>query len=109
MINKLNMFDDIPNDKKSEKFFEILKKENIKIEKIVSNGQKSIENFWYDQKENEFILLLQGEAILEVIEDNDIKKIELKVGDYLDIKAHIKHRVAYTSESKPTVWLAIFY
>ncbi|XPV68687.1 MAG: cupin domain-containing protein [Halarcobacter sp.] len=109
MIEKLNIFDSLPIDKENEKFFEIFKNENIRIEKIVSNGQKSLENFWYDQKENEFILLLQGDAILEVIENNDIKEIKLKTGDYLDIKAHVKHRVAYTSESKTTIWLAIFY
>lgn len=108
MIEKLNIFDSLPIDKENEKFFEIFKNENIRIEKIVSNGQKSLEKFLVWPK-NEFILLLQGDAILEVIENNDIKEIKLKTGDYLDIKAHVKHRVAYTSESKTTIWLAIFY
>ena len=67
----MNIFDDIKVDKSKEEFIEILKNESIKIERIVSNGQKSKENFWYKQDENEFILLLEGEAILE-FEDREV-------------------------------------
>jgi len=77
----------------------------IKIEKIVSNGQKSPDNFWYEQEKSEFILLLEGYAILE-FED---REIELIKGDCLNIKAMQKHRVKYTSEKEPTIWFAVFY
>ncbi len=109
MIDKLNIFDEIPVDKKNEKFFEILQSKNVKIEKIVSNGQISPENFWYDQEENEFIIILKGEAVLQIVENQKIKSINLKEGDYLNIKSHIKHRVEYTSQNQPTIWLAVFY
>jgi len=109
MIEKLNLLSNIPIDKENEKFFKILENETIKIEKIVSNGQKSPEDFWYDQEKNEFVLLIKGEAVLEIQEDNKIKSINLKEGDCLELKAHQKHRVSYTSESEPTIWLAIFY
>jgi cupin 2 domain-containing protein len=109
MIEKLNIFDNIPLDKKNENFFEILQSKTVKIEKIVSNGQKSDENFWYDQEKNEFVIVLKGEAILQIIENEEIKSIKLREGDYLDIKAHVKHRVEYTSQNEPTMWLAVFY
>ena len=105
MMNKYNIFEEIIIDKNEEKFFEIFKNETIKVEKIVSNGQKSPDNFWYEQEENEFILLLDGFAILE-FED---RIIELKKGDCLNIKAMEKHRVKFTSLDEPTIWFAVFY
>lgn len=104
-MEKENIYENILIDKSNEEFTDILNKDNIRIERIVSNGQSSKKDFWYCQDENEFILLLEGKAILE-FED---KTIELKKGDYLDIKAKIKHRVKYTSEEESTIWLAVFY
>lgn len=105
MIEKYNIFDEIPIDKKEEKFFELFKNETIKVEKIVSNGQKSPENFWYKQEKSEYILLLSGFAILE-FEDCEVG---LKKGDCLNIKAMQKHRVKFTSQNEPTIWFAVFY
>ena len=45
-VEKYNIFEQIIVDKSEEIFFEIFKNESIKVEKIVSNGQKSPENFW---------------------------------------------------------------
>ena len=104
-MQKYNIFEQIIVDKSEEKFFEIFKNEKIKIEKIVSNGQISPENFWYEQEENEFVLLLEGFAILE-FEDFEM---ELKKGDCLNIKAMQKHRVKFTSLNEPTIWFAVFY
>ena len=99
-----NLLQNIP--KSNDEIFEtILENRSIKIERIISSGQISDENFWYDQEESEFILVVQGEAIIE-FED---KEVILKVGDYLNIPAHTKHRVKYTSKSEETIWLAIFY
>lgn len=100
-----NIFESINLDKNSEEFIEIFKSDDIKIERIVSNGQTSPKDFWYDQKENEFVLVLDGFAIIE-FEDGEI---ELKKGEFFNIKSHKKHRVKYTSLEEPTVWLAIFY
>jgi len=100
-----NLFENINVDQISEEFIEILKSNNIKIERIVSNGQTSPKDFWYEQKENEFVLVLEGFAIVE-FED---KELELKKGDFINIKAQEKHRVKYTSLDEATIWLAIFY
>ncbi len=104
-MEKYNIFDEIPVDKSEEKFFEIFRNEKIKIEKIVSNGQKSPENFWYEQERSEYILLLEGFAILEF----DDYEVELKKGDCLNIKAFEKHRVKFTSQTESTIWFAVFY
>ena len=103
-MEKYNIFDKIIVDKE-ENFFEIFKNETIKIEKIVSNGQKSPENFWYEQEKSEFILLLEGFAILEF----ENREVELKKGDCINIKAMEKHRVKFTSLDEPTIWFAVFY
>lgn len=104
-MEKYNIFDEIPVDKSEEKFFEIFKDEKIKIEKIVSNGQKSPQDFWYEQEKNEFVLILEGFAIVE-FEDFEV---ELKKGDCLNIKAYQKHRVKFTSLDETTIWFAVFY
>lgn len=104
-MEKYNIFDKIIVDKDEESFFEIFKNETIKIEKIVSNAQISPENFWYEQEKSEFILLLEGFAILE-FEDFET---ELKKGDCINIKAMQKHRVKFTSLDEPTIWFAVFY
>lgn len=104
-MNKYNVFEEIIINKSEEILFEIFKNEKIKVEKIVSNGQKSPYNFWYEQEENEFILLLEGFAILEF----ENREVELKKGDCLNIEAMEKHRVKFTSLDEPTVWFAVFY
>ena len=104
-MEKYSIFEQIIVDKNEERFFEIFKNETIKIEKIVSNGQISPENFWYEQEKSEFVLLLEGFAILEF--ENRI--VELKKGDCLNIEAYEKHRVKFTSLDEPTVWFAVFY
>jgi cupin 2 domain-containing protein len=104
-VEKYNIFDEIIVDKSEEKFFEIFKNETIKVEKIVSNGQKSPEDFWYEQEKSEFILLLEGFAILEF----ENRVVELKKGDCLNIEAYQKHKVKFTSLDEPTIWFAVFY
>ncbi len=91
----------LPSD--DEIFETIFKNGNIKIERIVSNGQTSPENFWYDQNKYEFVILIKGKAKLEFVD----RDVELSNGDYLIIKPHEKHRVVCTS--KPAVWLCVFF
>ena len=51
------------------------------------------------------MIVLKGAARLE-FED---RIVEMGPGDYLNIPAHKKHRVAWTTTDEPTVWLAVFY
>ena len=89
-----------------EVFEEILKSENVRIERISSSGHISPENFWYDQPENEWVILLQGEAIIGF---TDGVETRLNNGDYLFLPAHQKHRVVFTSREPPCIWLAVFW
>lgn len=108
-MEKSSILDGININAKEEIFSDLVKNKNVRIERIVSTGQTSPKDFWYDQEENEFVLLLDGEAILEFKEDDKVKEVKLCKDDYIDIKAHVKHRVKYTDTKKPTIWLAVFY
>ena len=101
-----NIFGGIPAELPSEIFEDIISTESLRIERIVSKGQVSPDIGWYDQDENEWVIVLSGYGVVEYA--NGIK-VTLKQGDYLNIKAHEKHRVSETSLDEPTVWLAVFY
>jgi cupin 2 domain-containing protein len=101
-----NIFENVPAELKEELFETLAKNKNIRIERIISLGQTTPENKWYDQDENEFVLLLKGEA--ELLFESEEKQ-KLKSGDYLIIPAHLKHRVVYTSENPECIWLTVFY
>ena len=79
---------------------------NVRIERIVSTGQVTEADFWYDQTENEFVAVLQGEAKI-LIEGKP--EIHLTTGDYLLLPAHCRHKVTYTSTTPACIWLAVFY
>ncbi len=102
----INFFENISENLPYELIETIVQSKNVKIERIVSDGHSSPPNFWYDQDQNEFVLLLQGRALIEF--ENE-ESIELIVGDYQIIHAHKKHRVSYTDASSKTIWLTIFY
>ena len=106
---KENIFENIKVNRDKEQFNDIINTKDMRIERIVSNGQTSEQDFWYDQNENEFVVVLKGRAILQMKQNNEIKEYVLNEGDYLNINANIKHRVKYTSLDEPTVWLAVFY
>lgn len=90
-----------------EELVEVLaENRHIRIERIVSTGQCSPESFWYDQEEHEWLVLLQGAARLMF---DDQRTVELTPGDSLQIAAHCRHRVDWTTPDEPTVWLAVFY
>lgn len=101
-----NLFSDIPLDLGEELFDVLVKSENVQVERIVSKGHTSPTDGWYDQEKNEFVLLLKGAARLE-FDDNTVA--QLVPGDWLDIAAHRRHRVAWTKEDSETVWLAVHY
>lgn len=107
MMKANNLLDDIPNDIPQEIFQDIVKTDSLRIERIISQGQSSPETGWYDQDENEWVLILQGNAKLLFEKDNQL--VELGPGMYVDIKAGVRHKVQWTDPDKPTVWLAIFY
>jgi cupin 2 domain-containing protein len=100
-----NLFADIPAHLPAELVETLLASRHFKIERIVSQGHASPEGFWYDQNQDEWVLLLQGSARLR-FEDS---AIDLKPGDWINIAAHRRHRVETTDAKQMTIWLAIHY
>ena len=81
----------------------LAEKGSVRIERIVSTGQVSD---WYDQDETEFVVLLQGDAVIEYEKG---RSIAMSKGDTLLIGPHERHRVTYTSSEPPCIWLCVFY
>ena len=86
-----------------EQFFELVHSKSAKLEHIVSNGEASPADFWYDQAQDEWVALIQGRATLEF----ETGSLNLVAGDALTIPAHMKHRVAEVSQD--AVWIALHY
>ena len=105
-MKKSNIFNQIPKDLKDELFEDIIKTDHLKIERIVSYGHTSPRTGWHESKENEWVIVLKGEAILSFEGSKDMK---LNAGDYLNITAFAKHKVSWTLPNVETVWLAIHY
>ncbi len=100
----MNLFD-LPKPLPDKEIFEPLIPDNgILIERILSSGQSSPEGQWYDQERDEWVVLIQGQAKL-VWEDG--RELEMESGDWLFIPAHERHRVEWTSEDPPCIWLAV--
>lgn len=102
-----NLFTALPEQLPEELVDVLAHSDAVRIERIVSTGQTSPEGFWYDQEQREFVVLLSGAARLRM--EGETEAQELQPGDWLVIPAHQRHRVEWTSTSKTTVWLAVFY
>jgi cupin 2 domain-containing protein len=104
-INSSSIFADIPNPLPAELCQPLLTSPSLRIERIISKGHCSAKDFWYDQTQDEWVLLLQGQARLALFDGSVITLVE---GDYLLIPAHCKHRVEWTTPATETIWLAIY-
>ena len=91
----------------NEQCRELLEHPGLRIERIVSTGQASPPDFWYDQEDAEWVVLLQGEAGLRFADEPDVR--HLRTGDHIDIAPHRRHRVEWTQADPATIWLAVFY
>jgi cupin 2 domain-containing protein len=100
-----NLFVDVSRHLPDEVITTLLDAADVRIERIVSHGHASPDGFWFDQDQHEWVVALQGAARLGFEDET----IEIKLGDFIDIPAHKKHRVEWTSPDEPTVWLAVFY
>jgi len=102
-----NLFADIPKDLSDELFETLLQTSSFRIERIVSRGHCSPEGFWYDQDDNEWLILLKGRAVLRF--EDQSESITMNPGNYVNIEKHRRHRVEWTDPEQETVWLAIHY
>ena len=101
-----NIFESIPDNLDEEFFEQLVQNENIKIERIISKGHRSPESGWYDQEQNEWVIVLKGEAIISFENGKEVNLVE---GSHINIPAHKKHKVSWTDPKAETIWLAIHY
>ena len=103
-----NLLQDLPSTERGERLEVLAGGAGVRIERIVSPPRhRSPAGFWYDQRDEEWVLLVAGAAALEVEGREGL--VELAVGDWAHIPAGCRHRVAWTADETPTIWLAIHY
>jgi cupin 2 domain-containing protein len=103
-LRPASLFMEIPEMLPNELCQTLLDKPTVRIERILSQGQRSPDDFWYDQDQDEWVVLLQGQARLGF---RDGEPVDLRAGDYLLIAAHCQHRVEWTQPDAISIWLAI--
>jgi cupin 2 domain-containing protein len=85
----------------------LVERKGLRIERIVSTGQTTPEDRWYDQATDEWVLVAAGAARLRI--EGEATDRELGEGDWILLPAHCRHRVNWTRAEPPTVWLAIHF
>ncbi len=97
-----NIFHDLPELSDQEELSILFQNPCATIERIVSQSYGSPPGFWYDQDEDEWVIVMHGEATLE-FEGGEL--VRMKEGDHVTIARHLRHRVQQTNPS--TIWLAV--
>ncbi len=78
---------------------------SARIERIVSTGHASPPDVWYDQPQDEWVCVIAGSAVLRI--ESEAQPRIMQAGDWIEIPAHVRHRVEQTDAARPTVWLAV--
>ncbi len=102
-----NLYAGIPTCLPDEIVTILAKSKDVRIERIVSKGHKSPNEFWYDQETTEFVLLIQGGAKLKFEEKEEVTV--MGAGDYLTIPPHTRHKILWTVPGAETIWLTVHY
>lgn len=100
-----NLLSDIPDRLARELFDTLAESGHVKIERIISKGHTTPDSHWYDQEQNEFVVIIKGEAVIEF----ESSSSHLHAGDFMIIPAHCRHKVAWTPPDTETIWLAVHY
>lgn len=101
-----NIYNDVPSSVPNEIFNDLIANDSVRIERILSHGHSSPEEGWYDQDENEWVMVIEGQGVIEF---EDGRVVTLSKGDYINIAAREKHKVVGTDKDTVTIWLAVFY
>ncbi|MBC7820314.1 MAG: cupin domain-containing protein [Planctomycetaceae bacterium] len=102
-----NVFADIPAALTEEIVQTLLTSSNLRVERIISLGHSSPDGFWFNQEQNEWVVLLKGAAKLRF--ENADELVAMQPGSFVNIPAHQRHRVEWSDPAQPTIWLAIHY
>ena len=107
ILRSANLFADVPARLTEEQVKPLADWPGARVERIVSTGQASPAGFWYDQDWAEWVIVLAGAAGLLI--EGEERPRTLLPGDYLELPAHVRHRVEWTDPDRPTVWLAVHW
>ena len=99
-----NIFGDTPAGGNREELITLLETPGLRLEQILSHGQATVADHWYDQEQPEWVVLLQGTAMLRFDGDG---LLGLAAGDSILIPARSRHRVE--SCSQDARWLALHF
>lgn len=88
-----------------ERFETLLSGPQCRLEKIISEGHRTPPGVWLEQEAAEWVLILEGEAVLEF--EHQEALYPLGKGDSLLIPSRCRHRVLSTAPDRPTLWLAL--
>ena len=94
-----NLFEDCSPPRQGERTDLLLAHRNLVVERIVSSANLTPKT--YVQSQDEWVLLVSGEAKLDVAGQT----VELKAGDYLFLPSGTAHTVKSASEG--ALWLAV--
>jgi cupin 2 domain-containing protein len=106
-IESGNLYDALPDALNEEAVETLVERGAFRLVRIVSTGQATPAGDWYDQADWEWVVLLEGAAGLRF--EGEAEARTLAPGDFVHIPAHARHRVEWTAQDAPTVWLALHY
>jgi cupin 2 domain-containing protein len=101
-----NLLTSLPPTGDAEVIDALVTRRSLRLERIISHGHASPPGFWYDQDQHEFVFLVAGHAELEF---EDRPPLALGPGDWVQIDAHVRHRVRATAPDADTIWLVAFF
>jgi cupin 2 domain-containing protein len=102
-----NLFENLPSLLPEEQLDDLVRGKGFRLERIVSTAHATPAGQWYDQEQDEWVLLLRGAAGLRF--EGQAEAVSLCPGDSLLIPAHCRHRVEWTHPKLPSVWLALHF
>ncbi len=107
MIKRGDLLAMLPDATGAELFETLVARDGVRIERIISKGQTTPAGEWYDQPWHEWVLLVQGEALVRLEGESDPYRLE--PGQWIMLPTHCRHRVEWTLPEQETVWLALHW
>jgi cupin 2 domain-containing protein len=102
-----NLFRELTATGPREAFETLLEGRHFRLERIVSAGHATPAGEWYDEVDEEWVVLLAGSARLRFEDEPEART--LGPGDWILIAPHRRHRVEWTDPDRATVWLALHH
>lgn len=97
-----NLFEATRAEGDAEIFTTLFENDAVRVERIVSPRHSGEDENWYDQDEDEWVMVVRGEATLVFA---DGRHEAMGPGDWIAIPARCRHRVAAVTHE--TVWIAV--